>query len=174
MGGHQKFVCFFHAAYPCLRQSVAVAVIKCLRHVPLGHAASSCWLRAYMRGSGLPGTPPSFLSCLLWHSSSSEVNCSLVLRAAYAAVCDGYPFQEATSFFLLLFFLCQVFRQLAAANVLAILGECACFCSCGAFSLTFPVLLVLRSGLNSPPHKLGGLRSSAQFAFHQLSVIRST
>ena len=32
------------------------------------------------------------------------------------------------------FFLRKVFRQLAAANVLAILGECACFCSGGAFS----------------------------------------
>ena len=94
----KKEICFFHAAYPCLRQSVAVAVIRCLRRAPLGHAASSCWLRAYVRGSGLPGTPPSFLSCLLWHSSSSVVNCSLVLRAAYAAVCDCYRFQSATSF----------------------------------------------------------------------------
>ena len=41
-------------------------------------------------------------------------------------------------------------------------------------SRTFPLLLVLRLGLNSPSHNLGGLRSSAQFAFHQLSVIRST
>ena len=40
--------------------------------------------------------------------------------------------------FLLPFFLCQVFRQLAAANVLAILGECACFCSGGAFSHISP------------------------------------
>ena len=41
-------------------------------------------------------------------------------------------------------------------------------------SLTFPRLLVLRLGLNSLSHNLGGLPSSAQFAFHQFSVIRST
>ena len=59
-----NFFCFFHAAYPCLRQSVAIAVMRCLRHAPLGHAASSCWLRAYVPGSGPPGTPLSLLSCL--------------------------------------------------------------------------------------------------------------
>ena len=70
-------------------------------------------------------------------------------------------------------FLCQVFRQLAAANVLAILGECACFCSCGAFSHISPppcasigLELAFTQSWRSP--------SSAQFAFHQLSVIRST
>ena len=42
------------------------------------------------------------------------------------------------SFFLPPCFFCQVCRQLAAANVLAILGECACFCSGGAFSHISP------------------------------------
>ena len=64
VGGHQNFFCFYHAAYPCLRQSVAVAVMRRLRRAPFGHAASSCWLRAYVRGSGPPGTPLSLLSCL--------------------------------------------------------------------------------------------------------------
>ena len=36
------------------------------------------------------------------------------------------------------------------------------------FSLTFPLLLVLRLGLNSLSHNLGGLPSSAQFAFRRL------
>ena len=95
-------------------------------------SAHTCGVQAF------PDTAFSSFLPLLLLSSFSVVKCSLVLRAAYAAVCDCYPFQEATSFFLPPFFLCQVCRQLAAANVLAILGECACFCSGGAFSHISP------------------------------------
>ena len=99
----------------------------------------------------------SFLP-LLWLSSFSVVNCSLVLRAAYAAVCDCYPFQEATSFFLPPFFLCQVFRQLAAMRMLSpSLGNVPAFAPV-ELSLTFPLLLVLRLGLNSPSHNLEDFR----------------
>ena len=59
-------------------------------------------------------------------------------RAAYAAVCDCYRSQSDTSFFLPPCFLRQVLRQPAAANVLAILGKYACFCSGGAFSHSSP------------------------------------
>ena len=105
-------------------------------HLGMPQAAAGSAQRAGFR----PSRDTAFSSFLplLWLSSFSVVNCSLVLRAAYAAVCDCYPFQEATSFFLPPFFLCQVFRQLAAANVVAILGECACFCSGGAFSHISP------------------------------------
>ena len=48
---------------------------------------------------------------------------------------------------------CLFCRQLAAANVLAVLGGCACLCSRPELSLTFPRLLVLRLGLNSHSHK---------------------
>ena len=70
---------------------------------------------------------------LLWFFSRSVACCSLGVRAAYTAVYDRYSFSRPLpcSF-------CQVFRQLAAANVLAVLGECVCFCSRGAFSHISP------------------------------------
>ena len=100
--------------------------------------ASSCWLCAYVRGSGPPGTPLflffffSFL-LLLWLFSRSVACCSLDVRAAYTAVYDRYFSSRPLpcSF-------CQVCRQLAAAIVLAVLGECVCFCSRGAFSHISP------------------------------------
>ena len=168
------FFSFYHAAYPCLRQSVAVAVIRCLRHAPFGHAASSCWLRAYVRGSGLPGTPLSLLSCL-----SSGFPLSQWSTAPWSSEQRTPPCATAT-----------VFRRPLPSSFILVpcarssdnsllrmfspsLGNVPAFAPV-ELSLTFLLLLVLRLGLNSPSHNLGGLRSSAQFAFHQLSVIRST
>ena len=54
---------------------------------------------------------------------------------------------------LVLVLFCQVCRQPAAANVLAVLGGCVCLCSRTELSLTCPRLLVLRLGLNSHSHK---------------------
>ena len=125
-----KDFCFFHAAYPCLRQSVAVAVMRCLRHAPLGHAASSCWLCTYVRGSGLFFLASS-LAFLLFRGRLLLGPQSSVRRRVRLLPFSGGHFLPPC-------FLCQVFRQLAAATVLAILGECACFCSCGAFSHISP------------------------------------
>ena len=138
------------------------------------HALSSCWLRAYMRGSGSPGTPLSLLSCLssgFLPSQWSTLPWSSEQRTPPCATAILFM-RPLPSLFLL--FSCarssgnSLLRMFSPSlgNVPAIAPV--------ELSLTFPLLLVLRLGLNSPSHNLGGLRSSAQFAFHQLSVIRST
>ena len=74
------------------------------------------------------GFPPLPWSTAPWSSEQRTPPC------ATATVFS----RPLPSFFLLPCFFCQVCRQLAAANVLAILGECACFCSGGAFSHISP------------------------------------
>ena len=135
----------------------------------LERAASNCWSCAYVRGSGPPGTPLfAFLLFLLPVSSLAFVSfCGLLFLGRQSSVHRRVrPLLFSVGHFLVLF--CQVCRQPAAANVLAVLGGCVCLCSRPELSLTFPRLLVLRLGLNSHSHKPGGLPSSAQFAFRRL------
>ena len=147
---------------------------KVLKACPSGHAASSCWLRAYVRGSGLPGTRLSLLSCL-----SSGFLPSQWSTAPWSSEQRTPPCATAILFSrLLLPSILLVSCAKSSDNLLLrmlspSLGNVPAFAPV-ELSLTFPLLLVLRLGLNSPSHNLGGLRSSAQFAFHQLSVIRST
>ena len=148
----KKFFCFFHAAYPCLRQSVAVAVIRCLRHAPLGHAASSCWL-LHSTLCSLHGvqTLPGHRLFLFFVFSAAFFSfrglLSLDDKAAYTAVYDRYSSQSGTTF---LFFarsadnwLLRMFSPLGDVFVSAPVE----------LSLTFLRLLVLRLGLNSHSHK---------------------
>ena len=79
----------------------------------------------FLASSGIPPLP---WSTAPWSSEQRTPPC------ATATVFS----RPLPSFFLPPCFLRQVFRQLAAANVLAILGECACFCSGGAFSHISP------------------------------------
>ena len=97
-------------------------------------AASSCWLCAFCIvqsawGSDPPGTPSCSLLCVF---------CGLLLFPWLAIL--GRQSSVRRRVRPLLFsvghhflVLCQVCRQLAAANVLAI-GGCVCLCSRGAFS----------------------------------------
>ena len=110
----------------------------------------------------------AFLLFLLPVSSLAFVSfCGLLFLGRQSSVHRRVrPLLFSVGHFLVLF--CQVCRQPAAANVLAVLGGCVCLCSRPELSLTFPRLLVLRLGLNSHSHKPGGLPSSAQFAFRRL------
>ena len=130
-------------------QSVAVAVTRCLRLAPLGHAASSCWLRATYGAQALPGHRLLFVLVSPLVSSFSVVYCSLDVRAVYTAVYDRYSFQSAT--FLLL--------------VPGLPTTCCCECSRHPWgmclfqlrlehSLMFPASLCFGVCLNSHSHNL--------------------
>ena len=134
-------------------------------HAPAGAcAASSCWLCAYVRGSGPPGTPPSFLSCLSSVAFFS-LRGLLFLGRQSSVHRRVRPLLFSVGHFLVLFarsadnWLLRMFSpSLGDVSVSAPVE----------LSLTFPRLLVLRLGLNSHSHKPGGLPSSAQFAFRRL------
>ena len=120
-----------------------------------------------IRAGCRPSRDTAFSSFLpiLWLSSFSVVCCSLVLRAAYAAVCDCYPFQAATSFLLVS---CARSSDNSLLRMFSpSLGNVPAFAPV-ELSLTFPRLLVLRLGLNSLSHNLGGRllrRSSLSTSF---------
>ena len=98
MGGHQHFL-FLSC---CISLLTAVGsrsgdeVLKACRT----WACRKQLLAPRIRAGFRPSRDTAFSSFLplLWLSSFSVVNCPLVLRAAYAAVCGSYRSQSATSF----------------------------------------------------------------------------